>query len=230
MISVIINSHNSEPDLAHTLGALVPAAAEGVVKEVVVVDAQSDDNSRLLADAAGCVWLESPSNRGERWAMGARQARRGDWLLFLPPNAVLETGWFHEAATFIERAERSGSAHRLAAAFRLRYDAYGLQARLAESFAVARSQLLGMPYCNQGLLIHRSFYEALGGHKPLPEMEDMDLAKRIGRSRMVFLRSAAVCPEPPFSGGMIRELRKTVARFCVGTLRVPPRLVLRLHG
>ena len=44
MISVIIPTLNSEIVLAHTLAALVPAAAEGVVREVIVVDGGSSDN------------------------------------------------------------------------------------------------------------------------------------------------------------------------------------------
>ncbi|MTI42199.1 GT2 family glycosyltransferase [Roseibium hamelinense] len=230
MISVIVSTHNSEADLAHTLGALVTAAADGAVKEVIIADAGSEDASHQVADAAGCIWVTGPESRGERWRLGARHARRGEWLLFLPPNAILETGWHHEAQSFIERSERSGAGTYLAAAFKLRFDAYGFGPRLAEALAIIRSQLLGMPYGNQGLLISRRFYEDLGGHRPLPEMEDIDLAKRIGRSRLVILRAAAVCTETPGSDGVVKSFRKSIARFCVGTLRIPPSLVLKIHG
>ncbi len=230
MISVIIPTDNSEVDLAHALAALVSAAAEGVVREVIVVDGGSSDNTDKVADAAGCTFETLARPRSERLAYGAQVARRGEWLLFLQPETLLESGWHHEVQTFIERAAKTPQGTRTAAAFRLRYEAFGLGARLTEMIASLRSQLLGMPYGNQGLLISRQFYEKLGGHRALPELEDLDIAKRIGRGRMVFLRAAAVSsgevePEKASSG-----LRQSLARFAVSALRVPTRLAVKLHG
>lgn len=230
MISVIIPTENAELDLVHALAALVPAAAEGVVREVVVVDGGSTDNTAMVADAAGCTFVTRKGPRSERLAHGASVAKRGDWLLFLQPETLLESGWHHEAQAFIERAGRTPKGPKTAAAFRLRYEAFGLGPRLSEKAASVRSQLLGMPYGNQGLLISRQFYEKLGGHRPLPEMEDLDLAKRIGRSRMVFLRAAAVSAGEPGAAGHATGLRQALARFAVGALRVPTSLAVKLHG
>ncbi|MBO6755287.1 MAG: glycosyltransferase [Roseibium sp.] len=230
MISVIIPTENSEARLVHTLAALVPAAAEGMVREVVVVDGGSTDNTATVAEAAGCEWLVARKPRSDRLARGAGHSQRGDWLLFLQPETLLETGWHHEAQTAIERAQRAGSADRMAFSFPLKFDAFGPGARFAELSATLRSYGLGMPYANQGLLLSRRFYAELGGHHPLPEMEDLDLVKRIGRRRLFFLRAAAVCPTPVTGEGRVTALRRAIARFCVGTLRVPPRLLLRLHG
>lgn len=230
MISVIIPTFNSEIALAQTLAALVSAAADGVVREVIVVDAGSSDHTHKVADAAGCEWRESHGPRSQQLMTGAAAVRRGEWLLFLSPDTVLETGWHHEVQAFVERAERAGSADQTAAAFKLRLEAFGLKARLAESLAALRTQLLGMPYGNQGLLLSRRFYASLGGYRPLPEMEDLDLAKRIGRGRLICLRSAAVSSGRLESTGLLTAMRRSIARICVGLLRVPPKLVLRLHG
>ncbi|WP_417666825.1 glycosyltransferase [Roseibium sp.] len=230
MISVIVPSMNSEADLAHTLSALVPAAAEGVVREVIIVDGGSSDATERVADAAGCDWLQLPGPRSKRLAKGADCSKRGDWLLFLSADTMLQSGWHHEAQTFIERVQRAGSADRTAAAFKLRFEDFGMGARLSEMMAALRSRILGMPYGNQGLLISRRFYTELGGYRPLPELEDLDLVKRIGRRRLVFLHSAAVSPGRGQEPGMVASLRKSFARFCVGMLRVPPKLVVRLHG
>jgi len=231
MISVIIATENSETELVHALSALVPAAAEGIVREVIVVDGGSSDNTEKVADAAGCSWACRPgAPRSERLAYGASLARRGDWLLFLRPETLLESGWHHEAQAFVERAMRAPNGPRTAASFRLRYEAFGLSARVSESFAALRSQLLGMPYGNQGLLISRQFYQNLGGHKPLPELEDLDIAKRIGRARLVFLRAAAVSPGASEGEGAVSRFRQSLARFCVGTLRIPASVAVKLHG
>jgi glycosyltransferase involved in cell wall biosynthesis len=231
MISVIIATENSETELVHALSALVPAAAEGVVREVIVVDGGSSDNTDKVADAAGCGWACRPgASRSERLAYGASLARRGDWLLFLRPETLLESGWHHEAQSFVERAMRAPNGPRTAASFRLRYEAFGLSARVSESIAALRSQLLGMPYGNQGLLISRQFYQNLGGHRPLPELEDLDIAKRIGRARLVFLRAAAVSPGAAEGESTVSRLRQSLARFCVGTLRIPASVAVKLHG
>ncbi|WP_289032577.1 glycosyltransferase [uncultured Roseibium sp.] len=234
MISVIVPTLNSEADLAHCLAALVPAAAEGVVREVIVVDGGSSDNTERVADAAGCDWREVKGPRSERLAAGAQVSRRGEWLLFLPADTVLEASWHHEVQNFIERAERAGSADKTAAAFKLRFEAFGMGARVSEFMAVVRSRFLGMPDGSQGLLISRRFYQSLGGYRPLREMEDLDLVKRIGGRRLVFLRSGAVCSgrgsEPGQSDSLISGFRKSVARFCVNTLRLPPKALLKLHG
>ena len=50
-----------------------------------------------------------------------------------------------------------------------------------------RCRLFALPYGDQGLLIHRSLYDALGGFRPLPMMEDVDLVRRIGRKRLAYL-------------------------------------------
>ncbi|WP_299811172.1 glycosyltransferase [uncultured Roseibium sp.] len=230
MISVIIPTKNSETDLVHALSALVPAAAEGVIREVIVVDGGSSDNTEQVADAAGCEWVSLHAPRSERLSFGASRSRRGDWLLFLHPESILESGWHHEAQAFVERASRAPNGDRTVASFRLRYEAFGLSARVSESIAALRSQLLGMPYGNQGLLISRQFYKKLGGHRPLPELEDLDIAKRIGRSRIVFLRAAAVSSGQTEREGVISRLRQALARFCVGTLRIPASVAVKLHG
>ncbi|POF34763.1 glycosyltransferase [Roseibium marinum] len=230
MISVIIPTKNSETDLVHALSALVPAAAEGVIREVIVVDGGSSDNTEQVADAAGCEWVSLHAARSERLSFGASRASRGEWLLFLRPETILESGWHHEAQAFVDRASRAPNGARTAASFRLRYESFGLSARVSESIAALRSQLLGMPYGNQGLLISRQFYQKLGGHRPLPELEDLDIAKRIGRGRIVFLRAAAVSAGQTEREGLISRLRQALARFCVGTLRIPASVAVKLHG
>ena len=114
---------------------------------------------------------------------------------------------------FIERADRGRNGGRVAAAFRLRYEAFGLSARVAEWLAAIRSQLLGMPYGNQGLLISKAFYQRIGGHRHLPEMEDLDIAMRIGRGRMVFLRAGAVSSGSAEPQGFVTAIRKSIARL-----------------
>lgn len=224
MISVILPTRNDETALAHALAALVPAAADGTIREVIVVDANSDDGTALVADAAGCRFVRGTGRLGPDLASAAAGAR-SDWLLFLSPHVTLEPGWQREAQDFIDRVSMAGAMR--AAAFRHARAGFGLRARLAEMSAALRTHLFAAPYLEEGLLLPARLYREVGGHHDLPRMADVDLARRLGRSRLTFLRARAVLREDSVEGGgMARGLRNATC-LALFMLRVPPRLIGR---
>jgi rSAM/selenodomain-associated transferase 2 len=229
MISVIIPTLNAERTLAHTLGALVPAVVEGIVQEAIVVDGGSTDETRTIAEAAGTHLIEAPPGRGSQLEAGASKAR-GDWLLFLHADTVLEPGWAEEAQSFIERAE-GGRCHQAAASFRFALDDDGLMPRLVERLVDLRCAVLSLPYGDQGLLISRNLYNRLGGFRPLPLMEDVDLVRRLKRRELVMLKSRAVTSGVRYrrEGYLARSLRN-LGCILLYYLHVPPRVLARLYG
>ncbi|WP_245479628.1 glycosyltransferase, partial [Hansschlegelia zhihuaiae] len=188
MLSVIIPTRNDERALVPTLASLVPAAANGVVRDVTVADGGSTDATLEVADLAGCNALGGYATRGARLDAAARAAR-GPWLLFLEPGVVLEEGWHREAGTVMDAIERAGDAATRGAAFRFALDDFGGRARLAEGLSAAARLLTGLPRLEQGLLIHRCAYERAGGFRALPAMAEADLIRRIGPRRLVRLRA-----------------------------------------
>ena len=229
MISVIIPTLNAERTLALTLAALVPAVVEGIVQEAIVVDGGSTDETRAIAEAAGTQLIEAPRGRGSQLEAGASQAR-GDWLLFLHADTVLDPGWAEEAHSFMERVE-SGRRDQAAASFRFALDDDGLMPRLVERMVALRCLLLALPYGDQGLLISRNLYNRLGGFRPLPLMEDVDLVRRLKRRELVMLKSRAVTSEERYrrEGYLARSLRN-LGCILLYYLRVPPRVLARLYG
>lgn len=225
MISVIIPTRDDETPLAHALAALVPAAADGVVREVIVVDAGSADGTALVADAAGCRLIRGTGRLGPDLAGAAAQAR-SDWLLFLSPEVALEPAWQRETRDFIDRVQMAGDPMR-AAAFRHARAGFGFRARLAELLASLRARLFTAPYLDQGLLLTARLYRELGGHRELPALADVDLARRIGRRRLSFLRARAVLrgDAPKRRRGAMLRNSACLALFI---LRVPPRLIGRI--
>ena len=83
MITVIVPTLDAEAGLSATLTALVPAAIEGLVREVIVADGGSGDHTAALAEDAGAVVIRTPAGRGGQLRAGAARAR-WPWLLFMP--------------------------------------------------------------------------------------------------------------------------------------------------
>jgi glycosyltransferase involved in cell wall biosynthesis len=190
VITVIIPTLDSEGALVPTLSALVSASASGLVREVILADGGSRDQTEKVADVAGCHFLKGPHDPGARLRAAAHQAR-GSWLLFLDPAAILQDGWMREVRAFVDTMERNGLAERRAATFRLGYEGFGMKPRLAEAAAAARLAVIGRPRPEQGLLIARRFYDHLGGHKDGKKAEER-LFARIGRRKMVTLRTRII--------------------------------------
>src|SRR4029078_4449959 len=76
MLSAIISTQNSERTLLPTLSALVPAAAAGLLAEVIVADAGSRDATAEVADIAGCRFTSSTDAPGSRLKGAAVAGRR----------------------------------------------------------------------------------------------------------------------------------------------------------
>src|SRR5919204_6994728 len=107
MLSIIIPTEGIEQPAVATLAALVPGAAAGIVREVLLVDQGGSSVIERVADVAGCHYLAADGTRAAALAAGARQAR-SPWLMFLHAGAVLDSGWIEETTQFIQGVAMSG--------------------------------------------------------------------------------------------------------------------------
>ena len=229
MISVVIPTLNAETGLAACLSALVPATVDGLVREVIIVDGGSTDRTLKIADQAGARVIGSEPGRGRQLQAGARAARF-NWLLFLHADTVLQPGWEHELAAFVERVE-VGLRPEAAAVFRFALDDVGFLPRVVEWGVALRSSLMRLPYGDQGLAIPRRLYDRLGGFRDMPLMEDVDMVRRLGRARTIVLRSEAVTSAIRYRrDGYISRVARNLACLTLFYLRVPPRVIARIYG
>jgi Glycosyl transferase family 2 len=185
MLSVIIPTEGVERTAVATLAALVPGAAAGLVREVLLIDrSESGVTIERVADVAGCRFVPFEGTRAAAMAAGARQAR-GPWLMFLHAGAVLDSGWIEETTQFIQAVANGGRPR--AGIFRYARSPY-TDTRLRDGFKFI-ARLIAGPSSEQGLLIARDHYERLGGYAPNARRSEARLLRQLGRSSRTLLRS-----------------------------------------
>ena len=140
MISVVIATQDQERLIGPLLTALVPAAVDGVVRQVIVVDGGSRDATLEIAKDSGADVLELGGPPEARLAAGCAKAK-GDWLLILDPAVLPPAGWEAAARTLM-----------------------GLGTDRAAWFAPTRGGLLGGPPSAHGMLVSRAVLDELGGY------------------------------------------------------------------
>ncbi len=184
MISVVIPTEGQEQPVVSTLAALVPGAAAGLVREVVLVDRSGGDTIERVADVAGCNFLKFEGSRSAALAAGAKQTR-SQWLMFLHAGAVLDSSWIDETAQFIQSVAMSGRAR--AGVFRYARSPY-TDARVSHGVRLLSNFFTG-PSADQGLLIARDHYERLGGYVPTSRRAEAKLLSKMGRTGRAVLRT-----------------------------------------
>ena len=176
-VSVIIPVLRDAGPLAELLEVLLPSTkveVSGVV-EIIVANGDAGDHALEPVRRAwpAVQWVDAPRGRGRQMNAGSECAL-GQWLLFLHADARPAEGWLHD----IRRAADDGA---VGGCYRLQIDSPRWQARLIERGVRCRVRWLGVAYGDQGLFIRRDLFEAIGGYRETPVMEDADLVRRMRR-------------------------------------------------
>jgi rSAM/selenodomain-associated transferase 2 len=199
-LSVIIPALNE----AHAIGATIDALKEvrGSI-EVIVVDGGSRDGTMEILRERGVNVIESERGRGLQMHAGASMAR----------GAVL---WFLHADTMppMDAAERISEALRDAGAvggnFRVRFDGERVAARFL-TWLYPQLRMLGLCYGDSAIFVRRDAYGQIGGFKPFPIFEDLDLVRQLRRiGRMAHVPATVITSSRRFEG---RSFALTFARW-----------------
>lgn len=225
-LSVVIPALNAAATLGATLAAVGGVSGGGAPgpDEIIVVDGGSTDATLRTAHQLGARLIAAPRGRGMQLAAGAREAT-GDWLLFLHADTRAAPGWHDAAHAF---AADPANAMR-AGYFRFALDDPSPQARRLERRVAWRAKKLGLPYGDQGLLLSRALYDAVGGYAAMPLMEDVDLVRRIGRARLAAIPVDFTTDGRKFHGRYRARSARNLAILSLYFLGVPPRVLAKLY-
>jgi len=221
MLSVIIPTLNAAPHLARSLPPLASQEGVGLVREVIISDGGSSDETAALADACGARFLPGQRGRAQQLQAGAAAAR-GPWLLFLHADTALQPGWAAETRLFMAAGgERAG-------AFAFACDDPGPEAAAMVRWVRRRCRWFALPYGDQGLLISKALFEEIGGFRPIPFLEDVDIVRRLGRKRIVMLQTPAVTSAEKYRrDGYRRRAMRNLTLVALFYLGVPPHRLAR---
>ncbi|NNE23886.1 MAG: glycosyl transferase family 2, partial [Rhizobiales bacterium] len=94
-----------------------------------------------------------------------------------------------------------------------------------------RTKWLALPYGDQGLLISKAHYDRIGGFRPIPIMEDVDIVRRIGRRNLTQLDCSAVTSAGRYrQEGYLRRISRNIVCLSMWFLGVAPDKIARVYS
>ncbi len=170
-LSVIIPVLNEAERIGELLATLQAWRAQGV--EVIVADGGSRDGTPGLCVGLADQVIASARGRAAQMNAGAA-ASHGDVLLFLHADTVPPPA----APTAIAAATTAGTDW---GRFDVRIDGTHPLLRVVERMMNWRSRLTGIATGDQAIFVRRATFDAVGGYRAIPLMEDIRLSSALRR-------------------------------------------------
>jgi rSAM/selenodomain-associated transferase 2 len=140
--------------------------------EIIVVDGDPRGATIPAIEDGAVRTTTAPRGRAVQMNCGAALAT-GEILLFLHADTVLPP----QAFALILAAMNDSRI--VAGAFDLGFDADRRLFRITERYVFLRTRLTRVPFGDQAIFIRKDYFDRIGGYRPIPIMEDVELMKRI---------------------------------------------------
>ena len=152
----------------------VRKVGEGEDYEIIVVDGSHERNTINAIKNQDVIKKTSLKGRARQMNAGAAVAR-GEILLFLHVDTKLPLNAFKKIREVPENNRYVGGA------FDLELDTQRRSLRFIAWTARIRVRLTHIPYGDQAIFIRKDYFNAIGGYRDIPLMEDVELMERIKR-------------------------------------------------
>lgn len=217
-MAVLIPVLDEAANLRRLLPRLVAAA-----DEVIVCDGGSADGSPEVARRLGARLVSAPPGRGVQLNRAAAAAS-ADVFLFLHADTRLPPDG-------IEAVRRAVAGGARAGGFLVRFDSRRLLYRMGARVMSLRTRLTRVPLGDQAQFVERRTFQAVGGFRDWPILEDLDLVRRLKRStRIAVLPLRVTTSARRFErGGPARTVARNWLIWTLYFLRVSPQRLARLY-
>lgn len=185
-ISAIVPARDEAENLPATIERL---KAIPEVREIIVVDGNSQDGTVAIAEELACTVLKDGSGRGAQMRLGAERAT-GDVLLFVHADSWLPP----EAGRAALDCLRDPTV--VAGGFWKRFHNSPISLRGSRLKCGIRLLLGRRIAGDQAMFVRRSALEKVGGMPAIPLMEEFELCRRLRRIGRLALADATVVTSP----------------------------------
>ena len=173
MISIIIPTYNEENTIGQTIQYLLENDCKGLVREIIVVDGGSKDNTVEVVKATKAkVYLSPKKGRSSQMNFGATKASH-EILYFLHADTIPPKSFVEDIIREIDNGKRAGC-------FMLQFDYRHWF--LAANCWFTRFNINFFRFGDQSLFIEKELFQNINGfNESLIVMEDQEIIKRIER-------------------------------------------------
>ena len=144
--------------------------------EIIVVDGAREKNTLKAIHNNQVIKIPSEKGRAKQMNVGA-SAAKGEILIFLHADTELPFQALKKINSFIGQREYVGGAFDLG----IKSDKFIF--KMIGTLSSLRSRFNRIPFGDQAIFIRREYFNQIGGFKEIPLMEDVELMRRIKKSR-----------------------------------------------
>ena len=169
MVSIVIPTLNEEDHIAKALSNLLE---DPVHKEIIVVDGGSEDLTAEIVKGFPEIRFVNAPQKGRAFQMNhGAQLASGNILFFMHADCLLPKGGLSKIVACMQDPQVQGGSF---------YLQFLEQHRILSFYSrVSRFNHWLLTYGDQGLFMSCELFRCMGGFKPQPIMEDLDMQRRL---------------------------------------------------
>ena len=204
-LSVVIPSLNEADLLGQCLQSLKNRTG---LKDVIVADGGSTDETREIAVNAGAIVVESPKGRGLQIEKGIK-ATSADVIIIIHADCEAKRGVF---ASILKTLEEN--PHAVGGAVGMQFKQKKLRTRAVAALNNSRALLTGVSFGDQAQFFRSEALDAIGGFPSMMLMEDVELSLRLKEvGGLVFLKDGIMVSGRRWQGNHFSYKLMTVFRL-----------------